>query len=414
MKLTEEEAAMAAGEMGEPRRWAMEHMIRVGAVFDAPDFVAVSYAHMMADTESLGEAGVEFLEGLAGRPEETRRVAVAMITDPRGVDLGYYRPLGQSEEMANLERRTIAACESLGILMTDTCVNYQTIMPPVFGDHVAFGDTGVVIYCNSVLGARSNFEGGPSALAAGLTGRTPRYGLHLDENRKATRRFTVRHRPHGLTDWGLLGGLVGRLCNSYWQVPVIEGLEAVPTSDEMKHMGAAMASFGSTPLFHLVGITPEAPTIAAVCDGAPPPAQDITEADLKALLSEFGGRGDKVDVVVFAAPQLSLMEMSRVADLLDGRKIHPATSLIVCTSPTVAADCERMGITARIEVSGGKVLRGTCFYNQYAREIGEANGWKRLLSNSTKIVNIISGYGYQPALASMEECVDSAVAGKIQ
>lgn len=404
---------MLAGELGEPKRWAVDHMMKVGQMFDAADFVPVSQAHMMADTESLGNACVEFLEGLAAHPPEQSRVAVPMITDPRGVDLSYYQPLGQTEAMAELERRTIAACTKMGILMTDTCINYQTIMPPLLGDHVAYGDTGVVIYCNSVLGARSNFEGGPSALAAGLTGRTPRYGLHLDENRKATKRFVVREHPKGLTDWGVLGGLVGRLSGSYWEVPVIEGIESVPTSDEMKHMGAAMASFGSTPLFHIVGITPEAPTLNAVCDGTPPPAQDITKTDLDALRNDFGGKGDKVDVVVFAAPQLSHVEMQQVADLLDGKRIHKDTSLIVCTAPTIAADCDRLGIIPRIEASGAKVLRGTCFYNQYAREIGEANNWKRLLSNSTKIVNIIAGYGYDPALASMEECVASAVAGEI-
>lgn len=413
MKLNDEEKAMLAGDMGEPKRWAMDHMIRVGDMFEAADLVPVSQAHMMADPESLGFAGVEFLEGLAGHPPSDRRVNVPMITDPRGVDLSYYRPLGQTEEMAQLDRRTIAACEKLGILMTNTCINYQTIMPPVLGDHVAFGDTGVVIYCNSVLGAYSNFEGGPSALAAGLTGRTPRYGLHLDENRKATKRFVIRHQLHGLTDWGVLGGWVGRQSGSYWEVPVIEGIEDVPTSDELKHMGAAMASFGSTPLFHIVGITPEAPTLADVCDGAPPEAREITKNDLDALKSSFGGKGDKVDVVVFAAPQLSLLEMARVADLLQGKQISAGTSLIVCTSPAVASDSDRLGLTARIEECGAKVLRGTCFYNQYAREIGEANGWKRLLSNSTKIVNIISGYGYEPALASMEECVASAIAGEI-
>ena len=413
MKLTAEEEAMLAGDMGEPKRWAMDHMVRVGSMFDAADLVLVSQAHMMADTEALGEAGVVFLEGLARHAPEERRVSVPMLTDPRGVDLSYYQPLGQTEEMAERERRTIAACEQLGILMTNTCVNYQTIMPPVRGDHVAYGDTGVVIYCNSVLGAYSNFEGGPSALAAGLTGRTPRYGLHLDEHRKATKRFVVRHQPQELTDWGVLGGLIGRWCGSYWEVPVIEGVEVMPTSDDMKHFGAAMASFGSTPLFHIVGITPEAPTLGEVCQGSPPVATDITKGDLDALRSAFGGKGDKVDVVVFAAPQLSLIEMQQVADLLDGKQIHPHTSLIVCTSPTVAADSDRLGLTPRIERSGAKVLRGTCFYNQYAREIGEANGWKRLLSNSAKIVNIISGYGYEPALASMEACVASAVAGEI-
>lgn len=412
MKLTDEEQAMLAGELGDAKRWAMEHMIKVGAMFDAEDLVPVSQAHMMADPESIGEAGVAFLEQLAAQPAAQCRVAVPMITDPRGVDLNYYSPLGQTEEMAELDRRTIAACSRMGILMTNTCINYQTVMPPMLGDHVAFGDTGVVIYSNSALGARSNFEGGPSALAAGLTGRTPRYGLHLDRNRRATKRLRLREQPRELTDWGVLGGVVGRLAGSYWEVPAIEGVETVPTSDQMKHLGAAMASFGSTPLFHLIGITPEAPNLDAV-GGAALPVTEITATHLDALRSSFGGKGDKVDVVVFAAPQLSHVEMQQLADLLDGKSLHKETALIVCTSPTVYADAARIGLVGRIEASGAKVLEGTCFYNQYAREIGEANGWKRLLSNSTKIVNILGGYGYQPALSSMEACVASACAGEI-
>jgi hypothetical protein len=196
-------------------------------------------------------------------------------------------------------------------------------------------------------------------------------------------------------------------------VPVLEGIETVPTSDELKHCGAAMASYGSTPLFHLVGITPEAPTLAAVWDGPPPAAAAVTSADIAALKGEFGGAGDPVDVVVFAAPQLSLVEMQLLAELIADRRVHTGTALVVCTSPAVHADATRLGLVERIEASGAKVLRGTCFYNQYAREIGEANGWVRLLSNSPKIVNILGGYGYRPALATMEDCVASAVLGRI-
>lgn len=412
MKLKAEEEAMLAGEAGVARKWALEHQVQVGRMFDAEDMVPVSQAHMMADPESLGEAGVAMFEKFARLPEADRRVAIPMITDPRGVDLSYYDPLGQTDEMAGLERRFIAACQQLGILLTDTCINYQTIMPPVLGDHVAYGDTGVVIYCNSVCGARSNFEGGPSALAAALTGRTPRYGLHLDRLRRATRRYVVRAQPNGLTDWGVLGAVIGRKAGSYWEVPVIEGLESVPTSDEIKHMGAAMASYGSTPLFHIVGMTPECHALSDV-DGDGLQAVDITQADVDALRQPFGAKGEKVDVVVFAAPQLSLVEMQQVADLCRGKSINDHTSLIVCTSPSVYADAQRMGLNGAIEDFGGKVLSGTCFYQQYAREIGEANGWKRLLSNSTKIVNILGGYGYAPALASMEDCIASAIEGEV-
>src|SRR3954462_3226601 len=201
MRLSDEERAMLAGEFGEPRRWAIAHQIAVGEFFDAADFVPVSQAHIMADTESLGDAGISFLEGLAGTGESARRVRIPTLTDPRGLDIKVYKRLGQSEQMRDLEARAIAAFKAFGVLMTDTCINYQTIMPPVRGEHLAMGDTGVVIYSNSVFGARSNFEGGPSALAAGLTGRTPRHGYHLDEGGRAPRRFRLGASPRDLSEW---------------------------------------------------------------------------------------------------------------------------------------------------------------------------------------------------------------------
>ena len=408
LKLSDKECAMRNGDFGPAQQWAINHQIQVGSFFDAIDMVPVSQAHMMADPESVGEAGVAFIEGLASH---NTKVMIPMITDPRGVDLAYYQPLGQTEEMASLERRFIAACEAIGIMMTNTCINYQTIMPPVRGDHLAFGDTGVVIYANSVCGARSNFEGGPSALAAGLTGRTPRYGLHLDSYRRATCRFRVATQPKNLTDWGILGAVIGKKSGTYWEVPVIEGIESSPTSDEVKHFGAAMASYGSTPLFHLVGITPEAQNLAD-CGGDKCRPETITADDISQLGGSFSGRGDKLDVVVFAAPQLSIVEMQQLAGLCRGAKFK--VPVIVCTAPQVIGDARRMGFAAQIEAAGGTILEGTCFYNQYAREIGEANGWVRLLSNSAKIVNILGGYGYKPALATMEDCVASAIEGVIQ
>ncbi len=407
MNLSQEEKAMSKGEFGEAVKWAINHQIEVGNFFDAEDFVPVSNVHMMVDPESIGVAGVEFFENLV---KMNAKVRVPMITDPRGVDLNYYRPLGQTEEMADIERRTIKACSSMGILMTNTCVNYQTIMAPLYGEHLAYGDTGVVIYSNSVFGARSNFEGGPSALAAGLTGRTPRYGLHLDEKRKPTKIFTIKYEPNELTDWGLIGALIGKMCGSYWEVPIIEGINKIPTSDEIKHFGAAMASYGSTPLFHIKGITPEADNFNSN-DLKDLNYIEIKSTDINSLKAEFGKKGDKIDVVVFAAPQLSIFEMQKVAELCHDKIFK--VPVLVCTSPQVYSDALRMNLINQIENSGAKVLQGTCFYNQFAREIGIANGWVRLLSNSTKIVNILGGYGYKPALANMENCILSAVEGKL-
>jgi hypothetical protein len=408
MRLNDEEQSMRAGEAGVARQWAIEHQMRVGRYFGATDFVPVSQAHIMADTESLGVAGVEWLERLAALPESDRKVRIPTMTDPRGTDFAATARLKHQPWMLDLERRTIDAFQALGVLMTDTCINYQTIMPAVRGEHMAYGDTGVVIYSNSVLGARSNFEGGPSALSAGLTGRTPRYGYHLPENRRATLLIRIAHTPTALHDWGALGGIVGRLAGDYWQVPALIGIDRVPSSDEMKHFGAALASYGSVALFHMTGITPEAEQLA---DPGLTQKATITQADLRAFQSTYRNRIDSVDVVVFGAPQLSLMEMRDLAELLDGRQT--TKPLLAITSPQVKPDADRFGITARIEAAGGLVLSGMCFYQSYAREMAEANGWHSLVTNSAKLVNILGGYGYRPALLSMPACVDAACTGRI-
>jgi len=372
----------------------------------------VTQAHIMADTESLGEAGVRYLEGLAaarvhGKPA---RVRIPTITDPRGTDFDKADTLGQEAWMLDLERRAITAFEGLGVAMTDTCINYQTVLAATFGEHVAFGDTGVVIYTNSINGGRSNFEGGPSALAAGLTGRTPRYGYHLPAQRQATLRIRVDWTPTELNDWGALGGLVGRLAGNYWAVPVIEGIEGAPSSDALKHFGAAMASFGSTALFHLVGLTPEASRLADVGGDKLAVAHRIGREDVQALTRSYAIE-KKVDVVVFSAPQLSLMELRDLAELSDGKQFK--VPLLAVTSPQVKPDADRFGYTRRIEAAGGTVYSGMCFYQSYAREISEAKGWKRLVTNSAKMVNILGGYGYVPMLASMRQCVEAAVTGEM-
>ena len=409
MELNAEEKAMLAGEFGPVRKMAIEHQIKVGDFFGAKDFVEVSQAHIMADTESLGEAGVEWLEGLAKNAAKDRVVRIPTITDPRGTDFSKAKQLGQTDKMVSLEHRAIAAFVKMGVSMTDTCINYQTIMAPVFGEHLAFGDTGVVIYSNSICGARSNFEGGPSALSAGLTGRTPRYGYHLDEHRRPTHRYRVTWTPQSLNEWGALGGLIGRKSGNYWSVPVIEGIEGRPGSDSLKHFGAAMASFGSSALFHILGVTPEA-IHARDLSFDHLPEISISKEEVMALQSSYRVT-DEIDVVVFSAPQLSLIEMQSVAALCQGKKFKKP--LLAVTSPQVKPDSDRMGYTAMIEEAGGTVFAGMCFYQSYAREIAEANGWKKLATNSAKMVNILGGYGYTPILASMEDCVNAAETGRL-
>jgi predicted aconitase len=409
LRLNDLEQRMLAGELGAPRRWAMAQQIAVGDFFDAEDFVAVSHVHICADTEALGPSGVAFLEKLAKAPPEQRRVGVPTITDPRGADFSRFARIKQPEAIVALERRAADALAALGMILADTCINYQSVLPPVRGEHLAFGDTGSVIYANSVCGARSNYEGGPAALAAALSGRVPRYGFHLDACRRGGRRWRITEAPRSLSDWGALGALIGREQESYWQVPIVEVAGGhAPSSDQLKHFGAAMASWGSTAMYHLCGVTPEAPPADA---GAA--AVELGHREVDGFYDSFAPSRDALDVVVFAAPQLSLLEMQELARLLHGKRVHEATALLVATSPEIRHAAERTGLVGAIERAGGVVLEGVCFYQMHARVLAEANGWRTLMTNSAKLVNIIAGYGYEPALAPMARCVEAAVSGRI-
>src|SRR5260370_9168922 len=199
MKLNDEEKDILAGKAGLVPQQALQHQIKVGEFFGAEDMVPVTQGDLMADTESLGEAGVRWLEDLAAVVDGQRRVRIPTITDPRGTDFANADLLGQTSAMLDLEKRAISAFEKLGVAMTNTCINYQTIQAPTRNEHVAFGATGVVIYSTSTSVPRSNSTGGPSALAAGLTGRQPRYGFRLPEHRRATLRIHDDATPASLT-----------------------------------------------------------------------------------------------------------------------------------------------------------------------------------------------------------------------
>ena len=413
MRLSEYEQAMLDGGHGEPRRYALRQQLSVGKFFDAADFVEVSQVHLMADGEAVGVAGLDKLEELVSHGEAACRVAVPTVTDPRGVDAKACVRIRQPAHALERENRISAALSAMGVLLTSTCINYQTIMPPLLGEHIAFGDTGSSNYANSVCGARTNFEGGVAALWAALTGRVPRYGMHLDERRLGTHLFELAVKPRTLSDWGALGALIGRHMGAYWDVPVVTDSPVQPTSDQLKHFAAAVASYGSTPLFHMVGVTPEATSVESLFPNRAPESITIDRTILDGFYNSFDLESGPVDIVVFSAPQLSLFELQQLAQLLEGKRVNASTTLIATTSPEIAQAADRMGLTKTITNAGGTLLEGVCFYQMYAREIGLANGWKRLLSNSAKICNILGGYGYQPQLASMERCVEVAVKGAI-
>ena len=357
----------------------------------------------MADTESLGVAGVEWLERWAALPAEQRTVRIPTITDPRGTDFAAAARLKQQPWMLELERRAIAAFEALGVLMTDTCINYQTIMPPVRGEHMAYGDTGVVIYSNSVLRRALEFRRRAVGLSAGLTGRTPRYGYHLDGAAAARRCWSrVDGRRASCTIGARSAASSARIAGDYWQVPALIGIDRVPTSDEMKHFGAALASFGSVALFHMVGVTPEAMRLEDVVpEGVSLKAPRCRRSRHPRISGAPTSRTSERSMSWCSRRRSSASsKCAMLAAMLDGRRA--TIPMLVVTSPQVKPDADRIGITARIEAAGGPVLSGMCFYQSYAREMAEANGWQPLATNSAKLVNILGGYGYRPVLLSME------------
>jgi predicted aconitase len=276
------------------------------------------------------------------------------------------------------------------------------------------GDTGSVAFANSVVGARLNFEGGPAAVAAALTGRVPEYGYHLTDQRRGTLRVEVRDRLRESADWGALGCWIGRQVTDYWQVPVIAGDGLAPTVDDLKHLGASLASYGSFPMFHLVGVTPEARTLDEATHGRAPARTLVLEPGaIDEVYASFARGQPEVDLVVFSAPQLSLVEVQAIAARLAGRRVHERPRLILTVDHAVSAEARRLGCTATLEAAGGLVVTGVCFYVMTPEWLRERHGYRRLVTNSAKLANIIGGNGYEPALRPLDACIEAALSGRL-
>lgn len=409
MYLTAHEEAMAAGAEGPAVKWAMDYQLAVGGFFGARRFVPVRSAHAHCDGEALGERGVRFLEQLA---DQGARACIPLTLDPRSTDFSCALEIGQDQSIVDIERRILAAMKRMGALPTNTCINYQTVDVPHGGEHLAWGDTGTVIYANAVAGAHSNFEGGPAALAAAITGRVPEYGFHLDECRRGTVLVELADQPRDSCDWGAVGCLVGRRFPGYWEVPVLDGARHSPTPDEVKQLGAALASYGSHAMFHLVGVTPEARTKADAFDGREPHAtMRIDRMALDGAYGSFPAEGAEPDIVVFGTPQLSIFELAELAALFDGRTVR--CPVFATTSATVLRSAEEYGYAETLRNAGVRLLSGVCFYLMTARELARRNNLRTIVTNSAKLANIITGYGYTPVFRPTDVCVDAAVNARI-
>lgn len=413
MELTDEEQAMFDGAQGPAVQEAIAYLIKVGEFWGARRLVPVTNVHMMGDIEVMGDGGLKWLECTAARKA---RCAVNVSTNARSFDFALVDKLHQDAGEAVKERKLIGLLQQMNVTTTDTCINYQTLYQPHLGERVAWGDTGTVIYANSVFGARSNFESGPAAFAAGLTRRVPEYGFQLDEHRRGTFVVEVDADLDDLADWGALSKLVGETNQSYYQVPVFTGIRRTPTSDELKHLGAGLASYGSMGMFHMVGVTPEAPSVEAALGGNTPHRRmTITNQDIADVYRRYDLKDGRCDLVVFSGPQLSIWELKNLAERFEGRTVHPGTQVFVTSSNGVISAARKLGYIAKLESAGVTMMEGVCFYIlQNLSQMKKHNGWTNMISNSAKIVNIIGAHRFNTILRRTQDCVDIATTGSIR
>jgi predicted aconitase len=353
MYLTREEQSMLAGEQGKATQKAMQILEALGRIYGAERMLPVSSVQVAGVSyDNLGDAGLEWLAEMADGGGRTR---VLTTLNPAGMDIENWQQLGIPPEFAEKQQKVIDAFARMGVITTCTCTPYLAGNEPALGDTIAWAESSAVCYANSVIGARTNREGGPSALAAALTGRTPEYGMHLPENRRPGVTVEVRARLAGTADFGALSKAIGERLEALGRraVPFITGVDAA-SLEQLKSFCASIATYGGLALFHMQGITPEA-------DEYTPPGErfTISGGDLEAARRSLcDASPDEVDFVSLGCPHLSIDEVARIAGLLQDKTV--TKEFWITTSRPVKAAADRLGYTAIIEASGAKFAVDTC------------------------------------------------------
>ena len=402
--------SLRAGACGPAARLAFSIVARMAEVLGASELIDISGAHIDS-TIYVGDAGLEFAERLAALGAQ---VAVPTTLNVSGLDEHHWREWAVPPEWAEKAARQMAAYRAMGCVPTWTCAPYQTDWRPRFGQQVAWGESNAIVFANSVLGARTERYPDLLDICCAITGRVPAFGLHLDEHRAGELLLELRGVPASLQlndgFYPVLGHWVGKVAGD--RVPVIEGLAVRPEEDQLKALGAAMASSGAVGLFHLVGITPEAPTLEAAFRGrAPRETRTVTTEDLRSARRELTtAEGDALDWVVLGSPHFSVAEFRRLVPLLAGKRVHPSVRFLVTSSRIMTELARRAGYLEALEAFGGRVTVDTCVL---ASPMLPA-GLHRLMTNSAKYAYYAPGLlGAHVAFGSLEDCVRSAVAGRI-
>ena len=411
LELSDEQQAMEQGVHGPALRWSIKQQIGAARFFRAKRLIPAVSAHVGVEIGIMGGPGLAIVEELAA---SGARVRIPSVTAACSVDFCRWKEFCLPAEHVAKEERLHVLLRGMGLIDSSTCINYQSVSPPRYQEHLAWGDTGSVTFANGVVGARSNYEGGPAALAAALTGLVPEYGYHLQDNRRATVIYEVDFKLQDISDWGALGALIGSELANYWQVPVIVAEGSEPSVDELKHLAASLASFGSIAMFHVVGVTPDAKTLVEACHGNMDiPRRIISRPDLAQVYNRYSAQESKVDLVVFSAPQLSMYEVVDIINRLGSRRIAAHTRMVITVNHQTHSELTRLGYADTLHAAGAEFLTGTCFYVMSPADVRKRFGFKTLVTPSAKLANIIGASGYLPVLRSVESCVEAAVAGVI-
>lgn len=354
MLLTPEEQAMLNGNFGQATRKAMLILEALGTIYGAENMVPVSSVQISGVSyDNLGDAGLAFLDEMA---IHNGRVRVMTTLNPAGMDIENWQAMGIVADFALNQEKVIDAFKRMGVIPTCSCTPYLFGNLPHFGEHIAWAESSAVCFANAVLGACTNREGGPSALAAALTGRTPRYGYHLAENRHPTITVQLQAPLSGTSDFGAFGAALGRLIENRKQkdIPLITGLENA-TLEELKSLCAAIATYGGLALFHIRGITPEAGMYDLPAERVMIGSKEIDET-VRFLNQSDGDRAS--DFFSLGCPHLSLNEIKRIAGLLAGKKVKK--TFWITTSRPVKKIADEMGYSKTIEEAGAVFAVDTC------------------------------------------------------
>ena len=410
LSLTDADQAMLDGTQGPADQMAMRIISWMAGIVGADRLMDITGAHIDSSLY-MGEATLEFAEKLANLGAQ---VKVPTTLNVSGVDESAWQKWEVPASWADKARLQMAAYEQMGCAPTWTCAPYQLEERPQFGEQVAWGESNAIVFANSVLGARTERYPDLLDICAAITGRVPEVGLHLTENRAARVHLQLEDIPADLqrhdSFYPVLGYVLGEIAGD--RVACISGFDSEPTEDQLKALGAAAASSGAVALFHIPGVTPEAPTLEAAFHGRVPDEQVLISMDrLRAGRSNLTtALGTDLDMVVLGSPHFSLAEFQSLAPLLNGVSKHPSVQFLITTSRAMAVLAERAGLLEPIRKFGGRITLDTCILT--TPMLPETVG--SLMTNSAKyayyspgLLNVSVAYG------GMEECVQSAVLGQI-